>query len=141
MIPPDQEIYEVEKRIAERRQRVEQTFRQTGRATLRAMTSPAALIGAAVGGFLLAGGWQRRQERMSQLRPGRHMSYSDKKAAKASVWSGLGMTVLTWFIKSQFGGPVDMAKFVLAKMKKDPQPRSATVTSPRGDRVPATTRK
>ena len=133
MIPPDQEIYEVEKRIAERRHRVEQTFRQTGRATLRAMTSPAALIGAAVGGFLLAGGWQRRHEH----KPERHMSYSDKKAAKASVWSGLGMTVLTWFIKSQFGGPVDMAKFVLAKIKKDPQP----VTSPRSDRVPATTRK
>jgi hypothetical protein len=74
---------------------------------------------------------------MSQLRPERHMSYSDKKAAKASVWSGLGMTALTWFIKSQFGGPVDMARFFLAKMKKDPRP----ATSPRSDRAPATTRK
>ena len=137
MIPPDQEIYEVEKRIAERRRRVEQTFRQTGRATLRAMTSPAALIGAAVGGFLIAGGWQRKHEPPHAP----HMSYSDKKAAKASVWSGLGMTVLTWFIKSQFGGPVDMAKFFLAKMKKDPQPRSPNVTSPHADRVPAATRK
>ena len=137
MMHPDHEIYEVEKRIADRRHRVEQTFRQTGRATLRAMTSPAALVAAAVGGFLLAGGWQRRHEQ----KPERHMSYSDKKAAKASVWSGLGMTVLTWFIKSQFGGPVDMARFFLAKMKKDPQPRSPSMTSRRGDRVPATTRK
>ena len=133
MIHPDQEIFEVEKRIAERRHRVEQTFRQTGRATLRALTSPAALVGAAVLGFLVAGGWQRKRESHREQR----MSYADKKAAKASVWSGLGMTALTWFIKSQFGGPVDMARFFLAKMKKDPQP----ATSPRGDRVPATTRK
>lgn len=133
MIPPDQEIYEVEKRIAERRHRVEQSFRQTGRATLRAMTSPAALVGAAVVGFLVAGGWQRKRESHRE----HPMSYSDKKAAKASLWSGLGMTVLTWVIKSQFGGPVDMARFFLAKMKKQPQP----VTSPRSDRIPATTRK
>ena len=135
MIHPDQEIYEVEKRIAGRRQRVETTARQTGRATLRALTSPAALVGAAVVGFLLAGGWQRRQSK-----PEHHMSYSDKKAAKASVWSGLGMTALTWFIKSQFGGPVDMAKYFLGKMKSRKE-SSPVVTSPRSDRVPATTRK
>ena len=141
MIPPDQEIYEVEKRIAERRHRVEQSFRQTGRATLRAMTSPAALVGAAVAGFLIAGGWQRRRAHQ----PEHHMSYSDKKAAKASVWSGLAMTALTWFIKSQYGGPVDMAKFVLGKMRSrsgpSPAITPAMMTSPRGDRVPATTRK
>jgi hypothetical protein len=141
MIPPDQEIYEVEKRIADRRHRVEQSFRQTGRATLRAMTSPAALVGAVVVGFLVAGGWQRRREPQREHR----MSYSDKKAAKASVWSGLGMTALTWFIKSQFGGPVDMAKYFLGKMKSRKQPSPAVtpamMTSPRSDRVPATTRK
>ena len=136
MIHPDQEIYEVEKRIAERRHRVETTARQTGRATLRALTSPAALAGAAVVGFLLAGGWQRKQSK----KPEHHMSYSDKKAAKASVWSGLGMTALTWFIKSQFGGPVDMARYFLGKMHARKQP-SPVATSPRSDRIPATTRK
>jgi len=136
MIPPDQEIYEVEKRIAERRQRVETFGKQTGRATLRALTSPAALVGAAVLGFIVAGGWQRKHE----SRPQRRMSYSDKKAAKASVWSGLGMTALTWFIKSQFGGPLDMAKLVLEKIQSRKQP-SAPATSPRSDRIPATTRK
>ena len=137
MIPPDQEIYEVEKRIADRRHRVEAFAKQTGRATLRALTSPAALVGATVLGFVVAGGWQRRQS----AKPERHMSYSDKKAAKASVWSGLGMTALTWFIKSQFGGPVDMAKFFLEKMHARKQPAAPAATSPRGDRVTATTRK
>jgi hypothetical protein len=138
MIPPDQEIYEVEKRIAERRHRVEAFAKQTGRSTLRALTSPWALAGAAVIGFLAAGGIQRRHSR----EPEHHMSRSDKKAAKASAFSGLAMTAVTWFIKSQFGSPVAMAQYFLAKMKKEPDPRSAPPRSASGrnDRVAATTR-
>ena len=134
MIPPDQEIYEVEKRIAERRQRVEAFAKQTGRSTMRALTSPWALAGAAVIGFLAAGGIQRRH---SHPQPQHRMSAADKKAAKASAFSGLAMTAATWFIKSQFGSPVAMAQYFLARLKKEPDPRA---TSPRNDRVPATTR-
>ena len=137
MIPPDQEIYEVEKRIAERRHRVEAFAKQTGRSTLRALTSPWALAGAAVIGFLAAGGMARRHE-AAHHEPRRRMSYSDKKAAKASAFSGLAMTALTWIIKSQFGSPVAMAQFFLAKLKKEPDPRA---TSPRGDRVTAATHR
>ena len=133
MIPPDQEIYEVEKRIAERRHRVEAFAKQTGRSAMRALTSPWALAGAAVIGFLAAGGIQRRHSQ-----PEHRMSRSDKKAAKASAFSGLAMTALTWFIKSQFGSPVAMAQWFLAKLQKQPDPR-ARATSPRSDRVPATT--
>jgi hypothetical protein len=146
MIPPDQEIYEVEKRIAERRHRVEAFAKQTGRSTLRALTSAWALAGAAVLGFLAAGGMARRHEH-AHHEP-RRMSYSDKKAAKASAFSGLAMTALTWIIKSQFGSPVAMAQFFLAKLKKEPDPRGASpapkgarATSPRSDRVAVTTRR
>ena len=135
MIPPDQEIYEVEKRIAERRHRVEAFAKQSGRSAMRALASPWALAGAAVIGFLAAGGIQRRHSR----EPEHRMSRSDKKAAKASAFSGLAMTALTWFIKSQFGSPVAMAQYFLAKLKKEPDPRAAT--SPRNDRVAATTRR
>ena len=48
MIPPDQEIYDVERRIAERRHRVEAVARQTGQAAFRTLTSPWTLAGAAV---------------------------------------------------------------------------------------------
>jgi hypothetical protein len=137
VIPPDQEIYEVEKRIAERRHRVEAFAKQTGRSTLRALTSPWALAGAAVVGFLLAGGLQRRHEHAHYEK--RHMSASDKKAAKASAFSGLAMTGLTWLIKSQFGSPVAMAQYFLAKLKKEPDPRTAA--SPRGDRVRTATQR
>ena len=132
MIPPDHEIYEVEKRIAERRHRVEAFAKQTGRSTLRALTSPWALAGAAVIGFLAAGGMQRHHD----PKPERRMSRSDKKAAKASAFSGLAMTAVTWLIKSQFGSPVAMAQYFLAKFKKEPDPRA----SPKRDRVPAATR-
>ena len=139
MIPPDQEIYEVEKRIAERRHRVQAFAKQSGRSAMRALTSPWALAGAAVIGFLAAGGLQRRHA----AQPEHHMSRSDKKAAKASAFSGLAMTAVTWLIKSQFGSPVAMAQYFLAKLKKEPDPRAAAVksASPRNDRVPATTRR
>ena len=138
MIPPDQEIYEVEKRIAERRHRVEAFAKQSGRSAMRALTSPWALAGAAVIGFLAAGGLQRRHASP----PEHHMCRSDKKAAKASAFSGLAMTAVTWLIKSQFGSPVAMAQYFLARMKKEPDPRSVSKRTPSGrnDRVPATTR-
>jgi hypothetical protein len=150
MIPPDQEIYEVEKRIAERRQRVEAFAKQTGRSTLRALTSPWALAGAAVIGFLAAGGMMRKHEQSHSgfMSDRRKMSPSDKKAAKASAFSGLAMTALTWLIKSQFGSPVAMAQWFLAKLHKEPDPRkvpsprpSARDASGRNDRVTATTRR
>lgn len=146
MIPPDQEIYEVEKRIAERRHRVEAFAKQSGRSAMRALTSPWALAGAAVIGFLAAGGMQRRHSK--RYEPEHRMSASDKKAAKASAFSGIAMTALTWLIKSQFGSPVAMAQYFLAKFKKEPDPRAAMAassavkaSSSKGDRVPAMTRR
>jgi hypothetical protein len=118
VIPPDREIYEVEKRIADRRQRVEQAARATGRQALRALTSPWALAGAAVLGFLAAGGVPGRHHEM-------HVDPSTKKAAKASTLSGIGMAALTWFIKSQFGSPVQMAQFFLSKVKSGKKPTSS----------------
>ena len=110
MIPPDQEIYEVEKRIAERRQRVERAFRETGRQTLRSLTAPWALAGAALLGFLVAGG-VRRQHHDARVDP------DARKAAKASTISSIAMAAATWLIKSQFGSPVEMARFFMGKMK------------------------
>jgi hypothetical protein len=122
MIPPDQEIYEVEKRIAARRHRVEHAARETGRQTLKALASPWALAGAVAVGFLIAGGLRKdpREDRHHERRK------SDKgaKAAKAGGIASIGMAAATWFIKSQFGSPVAMAQYFLTRMKK---------TSPQSD--------
>jgi hypothetical protein len=131
MIPPDEEIYEVEQRIAARRHRVETAARETGRQALKALASPWALAGAAAVGFLIAGGLRKdpREERHLERRK------SDKgaKAAKAGGIASIGMAAATWFIKSQFGSPVAMARYFLTRMKK------RQGASPRADRVPSTT--
>ena len=137
MIPPDQEIYELEKRIAARRHRVESAARETGRQALRALASPWALAGAAAVGFLIAGGLRKdpREERHQERRK------SDKgaKAAKAGGLASIGMAAASWFIRSQFGSPVAMAQYFLGRWKK---PRAQQpLASPRADRMPATTRR
>ena len=116
MIPPDQEIYEVEKRIAERRGRVERAFRETGRQAVRALTSPWALGAAAVLGFFVAGGMRLRHRREAA------MAQATRPASKTGAVSSLAMAALTWFIKSQFGSPVEMARFALSKVKRRKAP-------------------
>lgn len=135
MIPPDQEIYEVEKRIAERRSRVEEAFKATGRQSLRALTSPWALAAAAVGGFLLAGGLRHVRHRETHVDP------ATKKAAKASTISSIAMAAATWFVKSQFGSPVEMARFFIDKVKsrRTEQPSSSIPDRLRPKRREATT--
>jgi len=132
MIPPDQEIYEVEKRIAERRHRVEAAARASARQSLRALTSPWALAGAAALGFLVAGGVHRRHQH------GPAVSQETKEKAKGGAIASLAMAAATWLIKAQFGSPVAMAQYFLAKLKKEEVPQAP---SPRGDRTPATTRR
>jgi hypothetical protein len=129
MIPPDQEIYEVEKRIAERRTRVEAAFKATGRQTLRALTSPWALGAAALAGFLVAGGLRLRHRHDTHLDPG------TKKAAKAGTISSIAMAGLTWFIKSQFGSPVEMARFFIGKLKSRKEKPRAVAPSGVPDRL------
>lgn len=133
MIPPDQEIYDVERRIAERRHRVEAVARQTGQAAFKALTSPWALAGAAVLGFLAAGGLQRKHAHRAS------MSRQEKKAAKVGGIASIAMAAASWIIKAQFGSPAALAQFVMSKVKKQsPQPVRA---SSRGDRAVATTRR
>jgi hypothetical protein len=136
MIPPDDEIFEVEKRIAERRHRVEAVTRAAGRQALRALASPWALATAAALGFLVAGGVQRRHK------PHAHVDPETKKAAKAGGIASIGMALATWIIKSQLGSPMQMAELVLSKVKTfKRQPAQPVRTSPRGDRAAATTRR
>ncbi|HTM59864.1 MAG TPA: hypothetical protein VL199_05840 [Burkholderiales bacterium] len=133
MIPPDQEIYEVERRIAERRHRVEAVARQSGQAAIRALTSPWAIGAAAVFGFLAAGGIMRRHEHKERL------SRDQKKAAKVGALTSIAMAAASWIIKAQFGSPAALAQFVMSKVKK--QPPQPVRASSRGDRTATTTRR
>jgi hypothetical protein len=136
MIPPDQEIYEVEQRIAERRHRVEAVARQSGQAAIRTLTSPWALAGAAVLGFFVA---RSVVHKHSHHDHGRAVSHRTKEKAKGGALASMAMAAATWVIKSQFGSPMGMAQFVLSKVKK--QPPQPVRTSPRSDRAAAMTRR
>jgi len=130
MISPDDEIYEVEKRIAGRRHRVERATRDSAHQAMRALTSPWALAGAALIGFFAAGGLRSdpREERHHE----RRRSDKGARAAKAGGFASLAMAAATWFVKSQFGSPVAMAQFFLSKMKRrSPSPRGDIPLDPR----------
>jgi len=122
MIPPDQEIFEVEQRIASRRAQVRRHGREAGARALRALASPVALIGAAALGFFAAAALARRRQKPQH--PERRKS-DHLKAAKATGLAGVLLSGAMWFVRAQWGSPVRAAQVLLARFQKK--------TSPRGD--------
>jgi hypothetical protein len=125
MIPPDQEIFEVEQRLALRRTQLKRHASEAGTRALQALTSPVALIAAAGLGFLAANSFSRR--RREPPHPERRKS-DHTKAAKATGLAGLLTTGAMWFIRAQYGSPVKAAQTLLEKFQ-----RRKTPTSSRGD--------
>ena len=125
MIPPDQEIYEVEQRIALRRTQVGRHGREASARAMQALASPVALIGAAALGFFLAGGLSPR--RKEPPHPERRKS-DHIKAAKATGVAGALTTAAMWLIKAQYGSPLQLAQSMLQKFQ-----RRKARSSPRGD--------
>jgi hypothetical protein len=127
MIPPDQEIYEVEQRIAMRRAQVGRHSKEVGSRAMQKLASPAALIAAAGLGFVLAGGFasKRKEPEHPQRRKSDHT-----KAAKATGLAGLLMPVAMWLIRARWGSPVQAAQFFLEKYQKRGQRKPAAVPPP-----------
>ena len=127
MIPPDQEIYEVEQRIALRRSQVKRHAREAGQRAMQKLSSPAALGAAALLGFLAAARFTRREKKPEH--PERRKS-DHTKAAKATGLAGLLTTAAMWYVRAQYGSPVQLAQSLLKKY----QSRN-TATSARPDIV------
>jgi hypothetical protein len=132
MIPPDKEIYEVESRIALRRSQLGRHSREAGSRALQVLASPVALAAAAALGFFAAGGFSRREKEPPH--PERRKS-DHLKAAKATGLAGLLTTGAMWFIKAQYGSPMQFAQILLQKFQ-----RRKTATSGRGDAPNVTAR-
>ena len=136
MIPPDQEIFEVEQRIALRRKQLARHTREASQRTMQALASPVALIAAAGLGFVLAGGFSKK--RKEPPHPERRKS-DHTKAAKATGLAGILTPLAMWFIRSQYGSPIAMAQALLAKYQNrsksapPPPPRVPPPVSPRRD--------
>jgi len=112
MIPPDQEIFEVEKRIALRRAQLKRHAGDARARATRSLASPIALLAAAGIGFVLANSFARR--RREPPHPERRKS-DHLKAAKATGFAGLLSTGAMWLIKAKYGSPVNAAQALLQK--------------------------
>ena len=125
MIPPDQEIFEVEQRLAMRRAQLARHSREAGERALRALASPLALAAAATVGFVAAGALARRRERPPH--PERRKS-DHVKAAKRTGLAGMLLPAVMWFVRAQWGSPVRAAQVLLENLN-----RKKAAASPRGD--------
>jgi hypothetical protein len=125
MIPPDREIFEVEQRIAKRREAMARRTREAGRRAVQSLASPAALIGAAALGFFVASALTRREQKPQH--PERRKS-DHLKAAKATGLAGVLMPAAMWFVRAQWGSPVRLAQVLLEKFQA-----RKSAASPRGD--------
>ena len=124
MIPPDQEIYEVEQRIAMRRAQVARNSKEVSNRAKQKLASPIALIAAAGLGFLLVRGVAKKRKHPKR-RQGDHT-----KAAKVTGLAGLLMPIAMWLIRAQWGSPVQAAQFFLEKYQKRSERKPAAVASP-----------
>ncbi len=117
----DDEIFQLEKRIAVRKADLQQGGRAAGHRALNGLGSPAALITAVAVGFAAGGGLRRRR------RNGK--AHGNGGSKTASALASLLMAGATWFIKAQFGSPAGMASAALAKIqsRRTPQARQFTV--------------
>jgi hypothetical protein len=122
MIPPDQEIFEVEKRIALRRAQLKRHAGDARTRATRALASPIALLAAAGIGFLLANSFARRKKEPPH--PERRKS-DHAKAAKATGLAGILTTGLMWVVKAKYGSPFAAAQALLEKFSSRKTPTSA----------------
>jgi hypothetical protein len=108
----DDEIVQIENRIAGRKQQLTHVGAAAGKRTLDVLASPVTIAGALALGFAVGGGLGRKREKAPKRR-------ADDTAAKAKAGgiAGLALSGAMWFVKHQFGGPVGLARFISDKVK------------------------
>jgi hypothetical protein len=119
----DAEILEVERRLALRKVALAHTASAAKRRAVTRLRSPAMMVGAVALGFLAAG--LVRKKKTPAPAPDRRKSARDEGKKKGFALGTLAMTGLTWLIRSQFGGPVGLAQFVLSKLRHSRSPATA----------------
>jgi hypothetical protein len=106
----DEQILEVENRIARRRMAVELTTRAVWHRSVARLTSPVSLAGAAALGFVAVAAVFRRRPKIVERRT----------SARAPKWGsllGLAASGAFTLLRSQYGGPVQMANALAQKIR------------------------
>lgn len=115
----DAEIFEVEQRLHRHEAAIRRDARELKQRTAKALMSPVSIAAAVALGFLVAGGIGMRKARAGAPTVSRETKEKSKGFAVGSVL----MAAASWFIKSEFGGPVGLARFVVSKIRKDVHPK------------------
>jgi hypothetical protein len=122
----DPEIDKVEARIMRRRheltritQEGAQRAKESGQRAVQKLTSPGALAGAAVIGFLVGGGAVRRHQhqKTASIRSGRRRSDPAGRAAKRTGVIGALVTGAMWLVRAKFGSPAGLATYLMARRR------------------------
>jgi hypothetical protein len=114
----DDEIVQIENRIAGRKQQLSYAGRASGKRALDVLASPVTIAGALALGFAVGGGLGRKREKP----PARRADDRTSKA-KASGIAGLALSGAMWFVRHQFGGPAGLARFLVDKFQRRGAPR------------------
>ena len=111
----DDEIREIEERLAARRHRIARTARLARHVAVRRIVSPAGLLAAVGVGFLTSVGlFRKKKVEAGRLRRRRNDAKAGKLAALASLVASAGFAIL----RSQLGSPLEMAQFVASKIRR-----------------------
>jgi hypothetical protein len=113
----DPDIEKVEERIVRRRQEFTRVTHESGQRAMSALSSPGALIGAAVVGFLVGGGVTRRAH-PSAARSGRRKSDPTSRVAAKTGVAGALMTGAMWLVRAKFGSGAGLAKHLVARWQQ-----------------------
>jgi hypothetical protein len=97
----DREIHDVEKRLAQRRLKVELLARGASRRAISNVLSPAGLLGAAALGFVTVAGIMRRP---------RYVNRRSKGGGIVGSLAGLAATLGFQLLRAQLGSPAQMAQ-------------------------------
>ena len=115
----DAEIAAVEERIAARKVLLRHTAGAARQRAAQRLGPVAVLAGAVVLG-LVAVRLVRGRRKVEPV-----VAEDTKEQTKGFALGTLAMTGATWFIRSQFGGPVGLAQFVLSKLRQGRSPATA----------------
>ena len=114
----DDEIVQIENRIAGRKTQLTHVSKATGKRALDGLASPVTLAGALALGFAVGGRLGKRKPE----KPQRRTEDTKKKAAMGGI-AGLVVSGAMWFIRAQYGGPAGLAQVLMEKFSRRGSPR------------------
>jgi hypothetical protein len=112
----DPDIEKVEERIVRRRQAFTRATHESGQRAMSALSSPGALIGAAVVGFLVGGGITRRPHPGAARSGRRRSDPASRTVAKTGV-AGALMTGAMWLVRAKFGSGAGLAQHLISRLQ------------------------